>query len=162
MFELSPKPDGGWKETLIDSFNGTDGCEPLAGVILDADGNLYGTTSACGAQSAGTVFELSSDGSGGWTRKVLHNFGNAMDGSEPYAGLTLDSAGNLYGTTQAGGLYGYGTVFELSPNGSGGWTKKILHNFNFDGTDGLLSGGPNGLGCRGQHLRNDFGGWHIR
>jgi uncharacterized repeat protein (TIGR03803 family) len=136
VFELFPTQGGGWKEKIIHSFNGTDGCEPLAGLIMDAAGNLYGTTSACGAYSGGTVFELSPDGSGGWTRKVLHNFGNAMDGFEPQAGLTLDDAGNLYGTTWGGGTYGFGTVFELSPKGDGKWSETRLHNFNYDGVDG--------------------------
>lgn len=136
VFELSPKPGGGWKEKIIHSFNGSDGCEPLAGLILDATGNLYGTTSTCGAYGGGTVFQLSPNGSGGWTRKTLHTFGNGMDGSGPQAGMTFDDAGNLYGTTWGGGLYGFGTVFELSPSSNGGWTRKILHNFNDDGVDG--------------------------
>src|SRR2546427_10654968 len=69
--------------------------------------------------------------------KVLHNFGNGADGIQPCAGLIFDAAGDLFGTTLAGGANGYGTVFELMPNPGGSWTEKILHNFNNNGTDGL-------------------------
>ena len=76
--------------------------------------------------------------------KVLHSFGNGKDGQAPYAGLTRDAAGNLYGVTYFGGLgkcaseagAGCGTAFELSPNVDGGWTEKLLHNFDNNGKDG--------------------------
>lgn len=88
----------------------------------------------------GTVFELSFT-AGVWTEKVLHSFGNGTDGNSPYAGLVLDAANNLYGTTQGGGIhgYGYGTVFQLTPHQNGSWSERVLHSF--DGTDG---GGPQG------------------
>lgn len=147
VFELSRNGQT-WKESVLHSFddNGTDGYGPEAGVILDGSGNLYGTTvyggafaSGCGGSSCGTVFELS-PGSQGWTETVLHSFdSNGTDGWWPYAGLLLDSSGNLYGTTAYGGsgAGGYGTVFELSPS-KGGWTEHILHNFDDNGQDGLL------------------------
>src|ERR1019366_934096 len=122
--------------------NGTDGGFPQAGLIFDAAGNLYGTTSEGGTSSScsggcGTVFELTPTAGGGWTEKVLHNFNsNGTDGANPYAGLIFDAAGNLYGTTTVGGTYYYGTVFELTPTAGGGWTEKVLHSFNYNGTDG--------------------------
>ena len=74
---------------------------PVAGLILDASGNLYGTTSEGGAYVYGTVFELTPKAGGGWTEKVLHSFGGTGDGISPYAGLIFDAAGNLYGTTSS-------------------------------------------------------------
>src|ERR1039458_7566385 len=69
--------------------------------------------------------------------KVLHNFNNnGTDGTSPRAGLIFDAAGNLYGTTEQGGAYSHGTVFELTPAAGGGWTEQVLHNFNNNGTDG--------------------------
>ena len=139
VFELTPQADGSWVEKVLHSFgNGADGAYPDAGLILDAAGNLYGTTeSGGGPGNYGTVFELARTHANavGWTEKVLHSFGNGTDGSDPYAGLIIDAAGNLYGTTINGGTYGYGTVFELTPTG-GGWTEQVLHSFNNDGTDG--------------------------
>ena len=84
---------------------------------------------------------------GGWTEKVLHNFGNGKDGYWPSSGLIFDAAGNLYGATGAGGDYpcanglGCGTVFELTPREGGGWTEKVLHNFGINGRDGTAPSG---------------------
>ena len=137
LFELSPREGGGWTETVLHSFgNGSDGATPDSGLIVDAAGNLYGTTYFGGIHSDGTVFELSPREGGGWTEAVLHSFGNGTDGMNPYAGLTIDATGNLYGTTVAGGLHSYGTAFELSPRQGGGWTETVLHSFG-NGTDGI-------------------------
>ena len=129
-------------DNVLHSFknDGTDGNYPYAGLIFDAAGNLYGTTSAGGTNSAGTVFELTPAGGGTWTEKVLHNFGSGTDGKTPYAGLIFDAAGNLYGTTLAGGTNGAGTVFELTPAGGGTWTEKVLWSFG-NGTDGYSPSG---------------------
>jgi uncharacterized repeat protein (TIGR03803 family) len=137
VFELSPKAGGGWTETLIHRFdpNGSDGLTPYAGLVFDAAGNLYGATIEGGIYNQGVVFELARKSSGGWEEKILHNF-NGKDGGFPFAALIFDSAGNLYGTTSRGGLYGGGTVFELSPNADGGWTRKVLHSFNTNSSDG--------------------------
>ena len=124
-----------WTEKLLHSFNDTDGALPRAGLIFDAAGNLYGTTSEGGAYSWGTVFELTPAGGGNWTETVLHSFGNGTDGASPYAGLIFDAAGNLYGTAWQGGTYFYGTVFELTPTAGGGWTETVLHSFG-NGADG--------------------------
>jgi uncharacterized repeat protein (TIGR03803 family) len=122
------------QERTLYSFDGTDGSTPSGGVTFDAAGNLYGTTQSGGAYGGGTVFELTPKAGGIWTGKTLHNFGNGTDGAFLQSSLILDAAGNLYGTTDAGGAYGDGTVFELSPKAGGGWAEKVLHNFN--GTDG--------------------------
>ncbi len=84
------------------------------------------------------MFELTPNGSGGWTETVLHSFGNGADGALafPYAGLIFDAAGNLYGTTVAGGTHRQGTVFELTPQAGGGWTENVLYSFKNNGTDG--------------------------
>ena len=96
--------------------NGTDGWGPVAGLIFDTPGNLYGTTEYGGADGSGTVFELTPTAGGVWTEKVLHNFNNnGTDGYDLYASLISDAAGNLYGTTYQGGAHGGGTVFELTP-----------------------------------------------
>ena len=123
-----PNGDGSWTESVLHSFNGNDGYHPPAGLIFDAAGNLYGTTYYGGAHDTGTVFELTPNGDGSWTESVLHSF-NGSDGSGLFAGLTFDAAGNLYGTTSWGGGFGYGTVFELTPNGDGSWTESVIHSF---------------------------------
>ena len=120
---------------MLLNFNGTDGAGPYAGLIFDAGGNLYGTTAEGGTYGVGTVFEVTPAAGGGWTEKVLHSF-NGTDGYYPLASLIFDAAGNLYSTTQYGGAYGYGTVFELTPTAGGGWTERVLHSFN--GTDGSV------------------------
>jgi uncharacterized repeat protein (TIGR03803 family) len=136
VFELTPTGGGTWTEVLHSFGDGTDGLYPWAGLIFDAAGNLYGTTSEGGTYDGGTVFELTPAAGGGWTEKVLHSFGNGNDGAYPhYAGLIFDAAGNLYGTTSGGGTYGGGTVFELTPAGGGSWTETVLHSFG-NGTDG--------------------------
>ncbi|MFZ0320524.1 MAG: choice-of-anchor tandem repeat GloVer-containing protein [Candidatus Sulfotelmatobacter sp.] len=129
--------------------SGTDGCEPNGGLVFDNAGNLYGTTLAGGTSTScvigcGTVFELFPKAGGGWGVKLLHSFSdNRADGYYPAAGVILDSSGNLYGTTTAGGTAtacpgGCGTVFELSPDRAGGWTEKVLYSFNPDvSTDGF-------------------------
>jgi uncharacterized repeat protein (TIGR03803 family) len=135
VFELSPDGNGDWSEKVLHSFgSGSDGIYPISGLVLDAAGNLYGATWQGGIHNDGVIFELSPRQGGGWTEKVLHNFDGGSDGYSPVAGLILDSSGNLYSTTGWGGLHGYGTVFELSPEG-GGWTKKVLHSFG-GGSDG--------------------------
>ncbi len=115
-------------ETVLHSFDPKfrGGTFPQGSLIFDAAGNLYGTTSyggahgGCGSANCGTVFELTPKAGGGWTRKVLHKFGNGTDGAVPVGSLIFDASGDLYGTTSAGGTYSYGTVFELSPKAGGG------------------------------------------
>ena len=123
--------------TILYSFNfgvGTDGARPVGGLVRDASGNLYGTTrfggffnnSTCQGFGCGTVFRLDSSGS----ETVLYAFTGNPDGSDPHAGLVMDSSSNLYGTTRTGGANGKGTVFRLDPSGQ----VTVLHSF--DGSDG--------------------------
>ncbi len=141
VFKLTPNSDGSWTESVLYSFcsiaHCTDGGTSQAGLTFDAAGNLYGTTPLYGSRIAfgyGVVFKLTPNSDGSWTEAVLHQFRGGKDGGHPYANVTFDAAGNLYGTTNAGGAYGGGTVFELTPNSDGSWTENVLHHFN--GKDG--------------------------
>ena len=136
VFELV-NSSGTYTEKVLYSFTGApDGAGPVAGLIMDASGNLYGTTAGGGASSDGTVFELVNS-SGTYTEEVLYSFTGIPDGAQPRAGLIMDSSGNLYGTTAGGGGVGInnycppigcGTVFELV-NSSGTYTEKVLYSF---------------------------------
>jgi uncharacterized repeat protein (TIGR03803 family) len=128
-------------ETVLYNFTGgADGAIPFAGVILDKEGNLYGTTGVGGTFGAGTVFEISSSG----TETVLYSFTGGADGNTPLAGLVRDRQGNLYGTTTEGGFTciggsggdGCGVVFEVTPSGS----ETVLHAFTGDVADGITPG----------------------
>ena len=131
-------------ETILHNFgdNGTDGVDPRGGLILDAAGNLYGTTMALGPANEGIVFELMPMAGGTWKEIELHAFGHGKDGQIPVASLVFDAAGNLYGTTALGGAYNAGTVFELSPQSNGSWKETILHSFNPARKDGVQPGCP--------------------
>jgi uncharacterized repeat protein (TIGR03803 family) len=132
-FEISPLAGGGYAEKVLYSFGAspTDSAGPQ-GLVPDSAGNLYGTAAYGGRYGHGTVYELSPDGTGGWTEKILYSFTGGNDGGFPYspAPMIWDSAGNLYGTTNAYGVYGQGVVFELSPVGDGTWTEKALYSFS--------------------------------
>jgi uncharacterized repeat protein (TIGR03803 family) len=115
-------------ETVLHSFtDGADGGAPWAGVIRDSAGDLYGTTTGGGPSDYGVVFKLNTTG----TETVLHSFTGGADGGSPLAGLIRDSAGNLYGTAQAGGASVLGVVFKLDTTG----TETVLHSFT-GGADG--------------------------
>ena len=122
--------------SIIYEFQGgSDGARPgLGNVVFDSAGNLYGTTIGGGSSDDGTVYELSPS-NGGWTKKVLHRFSAGTDGQDPYGPVVFDTAGNLYGTTAAGGLWSAGTVYELTPSGSG-WQESILFNFQNNNQNG--------------------------
>ena len=124
-----------WTLTILYSFNfGNDAIHPYLGnLIFDSASNIYGTTYSGGTFVRGTVFKLTHTGNS-WSESLLYSFSGGNDGSFPENGVVLDSAGNLYGTTSAGGSNGYGTVFELSPSG-GGWTETTPYSFT-DGADG--------------------------
>jgi len=124
------KSAGGWKEYTLYSFNGNDtGIEPVAAPLLDAAGNLYGTTLCCG--TGGSVWELLH---GSWKEKTLYSFVSG-GGANSWAGLVFDKHGNLYGTTRSGGKYENGVVFKLTPGAKGKWKETVLHNFR-GGSDG--------------------------
>lgn len=140
VYELTPS-FGYWTEDTLHTFtNGSDGAKPNSGVILDNAGNLYGTAAigggGCFGNVCGMIFKLSPSGSG-WTETILYAFQGGSDGQSPLGGVIFDQAGNLYGTASTGGAGGGGTVFELTPSGSG-WTFNLLYSFS-----GGYEGGPN-------------------
>jgi uncharacterized repeat protein (TIGR03803 family) len=133
VFQLSPSPDGSWKETVLHRFCSSsscgDGVYPLDSLIFDRIGNLYGTAEFGGAAGGGVVFELIPNKDGSWREKVLHSFAGRSEGGIPVANLVADEAGNLYGTAEFGGAAGNGVVFKLTPNSKGGWHETVLHAF---------------------------------
>jgi uncharacterized repeat protein (TIGR03803 family) len=117
VFQLVPGSNGKWTENILHSFHGgTDGVGPDSVPTFDKAGNLYGTTYE-GGQHRGTVYELTPHSNGTWTESILHNFSaKGGDGVFPFfAGLALDSHGNLFGTTSTGGNSNSGVVFEVVP-----------------------------------------------
>jgi uncharacterized repeat protein (TIGR03803 family) len=136
VFSVKPgKTVGPWEETVLYRFGVDGGSNPDYGdVVFDKNGNLYGTTRNGGAYWQGTVYELTTNG-GIWTEKVLYSFAGSPDGASPLSGPVFDQAGNLYGTTSAGGANGWGTLYQLSPSGSG-WIETILDSFQ-NGSAGL-------------------------
>lgn len=174
VFELSPS-GGGWKETVLYAFSGPDGSVPEAGVVFDSHGNLYGTTAGGGAYNDGTVFELTPT-EGGWQERVLYSFTGGSDGGTLPYGVTLDGAGNVYGTTFFGGASNQGVLFQLTESGSS-WTENVLINLSnvagtgpsplaFDGDGNLYGTATNGENdinhARGTIYElspNGVGGW---
>lgn len=135
VFELKHS-GGSWTEQVLYTFQGgNDGGQPVAGLIFDNTGDLYGATASWGSGGGGTVFKLAPS-QGSWTYSVLASL-TGSDG--PVASLTMDASGNLYGTTFMDDPDGYGSVFKLTPSG-GGWTYVNLHNFT-GGADGGYPGG---------------------
>ncbi|MGA9527933.1 MAG: choice-of-anchor tandem repeat GloVer-containing protein [Terriglobales bacterium] len=152
MLLIAASPAHAQTETVLYNFcsqpNCIDGANPVSSLTPDGAGNFYGTTQEGGANKYGTVFELSPNGNGGYNENVLYSFCSlswCADGSYPYASLTFDGEGDLYGTTYFGGSYatgpysGYGTVFELRPEGGSecpsgsnagnGWCETVLYSF---------------------------------
>lgn len=158
VFELSPS-SGSWKENILRSFGGPgDGASPHGPLVLEAQGNLYGTTQSGGSGDVGTVFELSHHPGGGWVETILHNF---AAGGQPLAGLILDATHDLYGTTFSGGAVGYGSVFRLSRVSSGGhflWRYSSLYSFT-NGTDGANPSSPLTLDSAGNLYGTTDGGF---
>lgn len=141
VFELTPKPGGGWAEKILYSF-GNGGAYPVASLIFDTVGNLYSTTLEGPVvegvnAGCGTVFELT-PAANAWTEWTLYF--NFADDCGPFAGVVFDAKGNLYGTTEGEGAYG-GIVYELTPGAGGSWTETTLHYFLLDGTDGYTPAG---------------------
>lgn len=141
VFELSPPTVSGgtWTETVLYSFmGGTDGAGPLGALVLDEDGNLYGTTEFGGtaAFNDGVAFELSPPtvSGGAWSESILHAFtgdhGHVIDGAKPYGGLVFGFEGSLYGTTYGGGHAGVGTVFRLTKSKTDMWSEGVIHSFD--------------------------------
>ncbi|MGA2593334.1 MAG: choice-of-anchor tandem repeat GloVer-containing protein [Bryobacteraceae bacterium] len=152
VFSLTPPAvaGGAWSETVLHSFAGgsaSDGAVPWAGVAIDENGNLFGTTVAggdsLGYECCGSVYELTPPSSPGgtWTETILCSFSDGdygLDPSSPYGGVVIGEGGVLYGTTYRGGTYAAGTVYSLTPpaSGVGPWTIFTLYNFKGKG-DGI-------------------------
>ena len=137
IFKLTYMPGVGWTETVLYNFTGgNDGKAPFGGLIWDAAGNLYGTTSDAGTGGCGTAFELSPSGQT-WNLTTLYSFsGQPGNDDGPRASLAMDSTGNLYGTTYRCGANSRGSIFKLS-NTQNGWVYTSLHDFTAgdDGAD---------------------------
>jgi len=149
VFKLSPSFSGGYHESIIHSFNGTDGSIPNAQLTEDLTGTLYGTatwggTGTCsnsygGFGGCGTVFKLTPTWNG-YTETTLYSFQGGTDGSAPNGGLYKDFQGNIWGTTYYGGANSVGTVFELSPQRNGTYVENIVWSFGQSG-DGVHPAG---------------------
>ena len=146
---IAPKSSHAQGFNVIHAFSGgPDGANPYAGVTIDAAGNLYGTTAHGGDVrcSCGTAYKLKHSGAG-WVLTVLYTFEGADDGAAPTAKLTIGPNGTLYGSTQEGGTFGIGTVFNLRPparasgNIMGGWTETELYQFGQSAGDGAYPDG---------------------
>jgi uncharacterized repeat protein (TIGR03803 family) len=164
VFELVAPKSGStvWTEKVLYSFGGSgDGAAPVARVMFDSAGNLYGTTSYGGSAGNGTVFELQPGTP--WKETVLHSFQNTDDGNTPYAGLVADASGNLYGAATAGGVSGGGTIFELSPS-NGGFTFTVLGSVPGSGVSGTFRDvlvQPNGVIYATTHCDGEYGSGSI-
>ena len=149
VFELMPpaNPGGKWTETVLYSFDdrtGNDGAIPgRQQLVVDASGALYGTTGQGGLYNNGTVFRLFPPigARAAWTETVVHSF-NGSDGAQPFVGLVAGTDA-FYGVTPQGGAFNWGTIFKLTPPGSGtDWNLSVLHSFNYLYDRGGI--GPNG------------------
>ena len=141
VFELTPNGSGWTQSTLYTFGSGTGGANPISGLIFDQAGNLYGSTPTGGAGGGGTVYQLSAS-NGGWAFSTLHSFSSTCGcDTGPYANLTMDASGNLYGTAPEEGIYGYGVVFELSPHPDGSWTYTDLYDFTGEADGKYPAGG---------------------
>jgi uncharacterized repeat protein (TIGR03803 family) len=141
------KIDAKGKFSVLYSFAGgaVDGCQPYQGLVMDKTGNLYGTTTFCGANNQGTVFKLTRSGK----ELILHSFtGGTTDGGYPFYGhLTIDKFGNLYGVTEQGGPINAGVLYELSNKG-----VSVFHGFTGGTTDGCYP--------EGSVVRDDAGNFY--
>jgi uncharacterized repeat protein (TIGR03803 family) len=161
VFELTPSA-GGWAYNDVYTLHGgAEGANPLAGLIFDAAGNLYGATTFEGSGGGGTVFELMPL-NGGWAFTTLYSFaGVCCDFVGPWASLVMDAQGSLYGTTNEGGAFGYGTVFKLTP-GATGWSYVPLHDFTgrddgaYPKSNVVFDAGGNLYGTAANGGRNDL------
>jgi uncharacterized repeat protein (TIGR03803 family) len=163
VFELSPNGKGGWRLKIIHVFAGSpnDGAYAQGTPVFDKNGNLFGTTSGGGLGNNtgnGTVYELSPAPDGSWTEKILYFFPGGASGLDPFSGVVLDAAGNLYGTTVGGGKAGDGTVFELmAPRGTGSYKYRTLLSFN-GGAGGANPHGTLFLDSKGDLYSTAIGG----
>jgi uncharacterized repeat protein (TIGR03803 family) len=140
IYQLSPPTStvAWWTYRRVHAFTDKDGFNPgWSTLISDAAGNMYGTAVQGGISSgAGVVYEVSPTSTGAWKLTVLRSFTGGNDGNLPESGLVFDSSGNLWGTAETGGLYGFGTVYEMTPTGTGHWSLITQHSFSNSSGDG--------------------------
>src|SRR5262245_11252901 len=135
IYQLKPGPGDTWTQSVIHAFTGgRDGSSGSAGRMLLDGGSLYGAATVGGANGKGTIFRLTPQ-NGGWKFRTLYAFKGQPDGALPYGALVRDAAGSLYGTTYYEGVYGYGTVYQVSPTPTGEWKERVLYSFR-NGADG--------------------------
>jgi uncharacterized repeat protein (TIGR03803 family) len=132
---LMPNSWAASSERVLHTFNIATAGFPVSGLVMDANGNLYGTTLRGGvgtcSEGCGVVFKLTKNNQGGLTYSILHSFvGFASDGGAPFGAPIVDSAGNVYGTTTLGGKGDCGVVYRFSPTAGGKYKETILHSFN--------------------------------
>ena len=185
VYKLAPNLDGSWSQSVLYTFPSL--AFPAGSLVLDPTGSLYGVTAVGGDGNFGAVFKLTPNADGTWSYAVIYNF-TASEGANPVAAPVFDAAGNLYGTTQAGGNlqecfgYGCGVVYKLTPMSDGTWSESVLHTFTgdsdgsgpdaavtFDATGNLYSttdqGGnhhctpPSGCGVAFELTPNPDGSW---
>jgi len=139
VFEMTPGAHNHWTFRVIHQFNGKASCTPFVGLTLGPDGAFYGTTRGdenC-QKRCGTVYKLTPTAGGKWTFAEIHRFTGGEDGATPsMTGPVFDAQGNLYGTVEFQGAYGYGLVYQLAPSAGGTWTYQVLYQFQ-----GLGDGG---------------------
>ena len=173
VFQAS-QSNGSWAISDLFEFNGSNQVYPN-GLIRDASGNLYGTTTEGGTANGGYAFEVSPVQGGGWNTYVLYNFGSQAGDGTGAGPLVLDSKGNLYGAAGQGGAFNHGAIFELIPLGGGAWQEVVIHSF--DGSDGdfpwgglaidaagnlygtTIDGGPQGFGVLFELSQQGDGTW---
>lgn len=162
VYELSPGQGGSWTFSLLHSFSGSpqDGAASQSTLLMDASGNLYGTTAYGGSHPAncqnspepngcGIVFELTPGKNGHWKETVLYSFqGGSNDGSAPSEGMVMDAKGNLYGVTKFGAPF-QGTIYQLSPSQNAPWQETVLHKFPTGDNDGTYPRGIPALDAHG-------------
>jgi uncharacterized repeat protein (TIGR03803 family) len=156
VFKLTPLAFG-YSESVLYSFHGgSDGAHPYASLIFDKKGALYGTTAGGGHNSFGTAFKLTPSKSG-YSESIIYRFQGGGDGANPYAALVFGKKGVLYGTTAAGGYYGFGTVFTLTPLGSSQYYENLLLSFG-GRNDGAHSNAGLLFGKKGELYGTTSGG----
>jgi uncharacterized repeat protein (TIGR03803 family) len=166
-----------WTQTVIHAFTGgDDGSGPGARVTVDGAGNIYGMTPTGGAYGLGTIYKIRQAPGGAWAFKVIHAFTGGTDGATGSAGRMILRHGHLYGAATAGGDYGSGVVFELSPRGAGAWDFKTIYAFRgqpdgsfpygallFDRSGNIYGttyyGGANGIGAVYKLSPRAVGAW---
>jgi uncharacterized repeat protein (TIGR03803 family) len=121
---------GVWTQTVLHTFTGgSDGSGPGSRLAIDGKGNLYGMAPIGGAYGAGTIYQLHQARDGSWRFRVIHDFTGGADGAAGSAGRMVGRSGHLFGVATAGGNYGSGAAFELTPTPTGGWNFRVIYSF---------------------------------